>query len=127
MQRFPRSACALVVVAAAIAGCGGSGGDASTTSAAKAPQRTQKPAETPCAQLRTKAAARRVAVKLVDRVVAPDGQPERQTIGIIAESLWATCRQPRLPGVEDVAKYRPVRPVLNAIQRDFDEEAISGG
>jgi hypothetical protein len=80
-----------------------------------------------CSDLATKAAAHRVARKLVDRVVAPDGQSERQTIGIIGESLYATCRQPRLPGVADVKAYRPVKAVLAAVQRDFDEEEIAGG
>jgi hypothetical protein len=47
---------------------------------------------------KTKAASRRLARQLVDRVVAPDGQSERKTIGTISESLFATCKQPRLPG-----------------------------
>jgi hypothetical protein len=83
--------------------------------------------KTPCRALRTRAASHRLARKLVDRVVAPVHQPERQTIGVIGESLFATCKQPKLPGVPDVAKYRPVLPVLKAVQRDFDEEAINGG
>jgi len=67
-----------------------------------------------------------LARKLVDRVVAPEHQSERETIGIIGESLYATCRQPRLPGAPRIGDYRPVKPVLAAIQRDFDEEEISG-
>jgi hypothetical protein len=85
------------------------------------------PDQTPCSVLRTRAASNRLAGKLVDRVVAPDHQSQRKTIGIIGESLWATCMQPTLPGVHDVATYRPVRAVLRAIQRDFDEQAITGG
>ena len=79
-----------------------------------------------CAQLRTRQDARRVAQQLVDRVVAPEGQSERETIGIIAESLHVTCRQPRIPGVDDIDHYRPVKPVLREIQRDFDQEEIEG-
>ena len=62
----------------------------------------------------------------MDRVVAPEGQSERETVGIIGESLYATCRQPRLPGVDDVDHYRPVKPVLREVQRDFDQEEIEG-
>lgn len=47
--------------------------------------------------------------------------------GTIANSLEATCRQPKLPGVSNPGDYRPVKPVLEAIQRDFDEEEITGG
>jgi hypothetical protein len=54
-------------------------------------------------------------------------EAERETIGIIGESLYATCRQPHLPGVERAGDYRPVKPVLAEIQRDFGEEEISGG
>jgi hypothetical protein len=86
-----------------------------------------RPDDARCSELATRAAAHRLARKLVDRVVAPEGQSERETIGIIGESLYATCRQPRLPGVEDVRSYRPVKPVLAAVQRDFDEEEINGG
>lgn len=86
-----------------------------------------RPDETPCRALQTRAASHALARKLVDRVVAPEHQSERETIGIIGESLYATCRQPRLPGVRDIKAYRPVKPVLAAIQRDFDEEEINGG
>jgi hypothetical protein len=86
-----------------------------------------KPDAVPCADLRTRTAAHRLARKLVDRVVAPEHQRERETIGIIGESLYATCRQPRLAGVKNMAAYRPVKPVLAAIQRDFDEDEINGG
>lgn len=88
---------------------------------------TVPPDQVPCVQLKTRQAAHLLARKLVDRVVAPEGQPERQTIGIIGESLYATCRQPRLPGVDDVDDYRAVKPVLREIQRDFDQDEITGG
>ena len=111
---------------AALAGCGG-GADKAAPPAKPAKSRAAKPDDVRCAQLSTRAAAHRLAQKLVDRVVAPEHQSERETIGIIGESLYATCRQPHLPGVSDVAQYRPVKPVLAVIQRDFDEEEISGG
>lgn len=90
------------------------------------PARTVSPDATTCGALRTRTASHALARKLVDRVVAPEHQRERETIGIIGESLYATCKQPRLPGVKDMRSYRPVKPVLAAIQRDFDEEEISG-
>jgi hypothetical protein len=71
--------------------------------------------------------AHALARRLVDRVVSPTGQSERETIGIIGESLYATCKQPTLPGVKRAADYRPVKPVLAEIQRDFDEDEIVGG
>ena len=108
-----------------VAGCGT--GEKSTRPEPRAKPRTVKPDDVPCAELRTRTATHRLARKLVDRVVAPEHQKERETIGIIGESLYATCRQPRLPGVKNMAAYRPVKPVLAAIQRDFDEEEISGG
>jgi hypothetical protein len=74
----------------------------------------------------TRRGARRLAALLVDDVVAPDGQSRRETADVIAGSLHATCSQPKLPGVEDPGDYRPVRPVLEAIQRHFDEDEISG-
>jgi hypothetical protein len=58
--------------------------------------------------------------------VAPEDQPERETIGIIGESLYATCRQPRLAGIKNVEDYKPVKPVLAEIQRDFDQDEIAG-
>jgi hypothetical protein len=85
-----------------------------------------RPDEVTCAQLRTRRAARQVARKLVDRVVAPEGQSERETIGGIGESLYVTCRQPRIPGVKDIDHYRPVEPVLREVQRDFDQEEVEG-
>jgi hypothetical protein len=116
---------AVVVALALLAGCGGSAPKQPADNAA--PPRPARPDDARCADLTTKAAAHKLARKLVDRVVAPDGQSERETIGIIGESLHATCTQPRLPGVADVQKYRPVKPVLAEIQRDFDEDAITGG
>lgn len=46
--------------------------------------------------------------------------------GTIANSLKATCSQPKLPGVADPANYKPVKPVLRGIQRDFDAEEMNG-
>ena len=113
-----------LTVGASLAACGAS--EKRVPQRAVKPQRT-RPEDARCSDLATRAAAHKVARKLVDRVVAPDGQAERETIGIIGESLYATCRQPRLPGVADVKAYQPVKPVLAAVQRDFDEEEIAGG
>lgn len=85
-----------------------------------------RPDDVTCGQLRTGREARRLARQLVDRVVAPEGQSGRETIGIIGESLYVTCRQARIPGVDDVDHYRPVKPVLREVQRDFDQEEIEG-
>lgn len=111
-------ACALAV------GCGGRDTPVKTTTAHPKPTR---PEQARCAQLKSRPAAHALARQLVDRVVAPTGQSERETIGIIGESLYATCRQPRLPGVKRMSDYQPVKPVLAAVQRDFDEEEIAGG
>ena len=116
----------IVVVAACAAGCGDDAKPVPST-ATKAHARPRPPDDARCADLRTRASAHRLARKLVDRVVAPPDHSERETIGTIGESLYATCRQPRLPGVKDVGAYRPVKPVLRAVQRDFDEEEIAGG
>ena len=113
----------LLPLAALLAGCGTSEPAAKPAQGARAVQ----PDQTPCRALKTRAASHALARNLVDRVVAPDHQSERKTIGIIGESLYATCRQPRLPGVNNIDAYRPVKPVLAAIQRDFDEEEITGG
>lgn len=110
-----------LLITVASVGCGG--GEPPAKHALKA--YPAGPEQVTCAALKSRAAAHRLARRLVDRVVAPEGQTERETIGIIGESLYATCRQPRLPGVATAAGYRPVKPVLAAIQRDFDEEEIS--
>jgi hypothetical protein len=121
---FPmRLIVALVGLIALLAGCGGSEPPSKQTHAVKA----ISPDQTPCRALETRAASHALARKLVDRVVAPEHQRERETIGIIGESLYATCKQPHLPGVKDMKAYRPVKPVLAAVQRDFDEEEITGG
>ena len=114
---------ALVLVTAAV-GCGGGGASEHQTTTASTPKR---PDDVTCRDLKTKAAAHALARKLVDRVVAPPDHTDHQTIGTIGESLYATCRQPHLPGVKDAGDYKPVEPVLAAIQRDFDEEEIAGG
>ena len=127
---MPRTRLALAALtsAAAIAASGcGSQPAAEPQPAKPASHAPVRPEDARCADLATKPAAHRLARKLVDRVVAPDGQSERQTIGIIGESLYATCRQPRLPGVSNMRNYRPVKSVLEAIQRDFDEQEITGG
>jgi hypothetical protein len=111
-----------ILIAVAFGGCGGGEPPAKHALNTRPP----RPEQVTCAALKSRAAAHALARKLVDRVVAPEGQAERETIGIIGESLYATCRQPRLPGVPRMADYRPVKPVLAAIQRDFDEEEISG-
>jgi hypothetical protein len=111
-----------ILIAIAFGGCGGGEPPAEHALNTRPP----RPEQVTCAALKSRAAAHAFAPKLVDRVVAPEGQAERETIGIIGESLYATCRQPRLPGVPRMADYRPVKPVLAAIQRDFDEEEISG-
>src|SRR5690349_14163570 len=100
------SAAALLLVA----GCGTN--EKPVRPEAHAKPRSVKPDDVSCANLRTRPAAHRLARKLVDRVVAPEHQRERETIGIIGESLYATCRQPHLPGVTNMAAYRPVKPVL---------------
>jgi hypothetical protein len=46
-------------------------------------------------------------------------------VGVFAESLHATCRQPKLPGVADPLDYRPVGPVIREVQREFDEDEIA--
>jgi hypothetical protein len=117
---------ASIVLASLAVGCGGDPKPAPATTA-PARARPASPDEVRCGELQTRASAHRLARKLVDRVVAPEHQRERETIGIIGESLYATCRQQRLPGVKKAADYRPVKPVLAAIQRDFDEEEITGG
>lgn len=114
--------CAVLLTVTALSACGSR--EPAATHATKA--RRASPDQVTCATLKSRAAAHRQARKLVDRVVAPEGQSERETIGIIGESLYATCRQPRLSGVPRMADYRPVKPVLAAIQRDFDEEEIAG-
>jgi hypothetical protein len=116
--------CACLLAAVALSGCGG--GPDRETAAPKKP-RVVAPDQATCAQLSTRTAAHKLARKLVDRVVAPEDESERETIGIIGESLYATCRQPRLPGVKSVKAYHPVKPVLAAVQRDFDEHEINGG
>jgi hypothetical protein len=114
---------ALIVTIAALAGCANSTPKPPTA----ARQHSTNPDAATCAELASRPAAHELARKLVDRVVAPEHQSERTTIGIIGESLYATCRQPRLPGVKSVKEYRPVKTVLAAVQRDFDEDEISGG
>lgn len=120
-RRRTSAAVALVLLAA---GCGGDGDPA--PSAPRAGERA-KPEDVRCRQLRTRAATDRLARRLVDQVVAPADHSARETAGIISESLYATCRQPKLPGVEDAGDYKPVEPVLKQVQRHFDTDEIGGG
>ena len=80
--------------------------------------RAKRAEELTCADLRDRSRLRRVCRELVVRVVAPEGQREAETADTIAGSLRATCSQPGR------ADYRPVRPVLRAVQKHFDEEEI---
>ena len=83
-----------------------------------APERPARAGVT-CAEIRTKAQAMAVARRVDHRVVAPDGQPRRETLDAIAGSLYATCRQ---PGWRD---RRPVPGVLRAVQQHFDQDALN--
>ena len=83
--------------------------------------RAKRASDPTCAELRDTARLRRLARRLVVRVVAPDGQSEAETADLIAGSLRATCRQ------AGRARHRPVEPVLRAVQRHLDEEAVFGG
>jgi hypothetical protein len=69
--------------------------------------------DTTCAQITTLKDARRIAFRIDHMVVAPDGQSRRETVGILAKSLEATCSQDN-PG------YKPVAPVLKVVQAEFD-------
>lgn len=115
--------CAVALALLTLLGCGSGSERASAPQTRATPH---APAQTTCAELATRSAARRLARRLVDDVVAPEGQSRRETADVIAGSLHATCSQPELPGVDDPADYRPVRPVLEAVQQHFDEEEISG-
>ena len=111
-----RRAC-LFVAAVLVVGCGGE--DSPRKSA---PDQDRANAIT-CADLPDRAAASRVAARLVDRIAAYE-ESRQEVRATIARSLLDTCRQPKLPGVEDPADYRPVEPVLDAVQAHLDEEAL---
>ena len=82
--------------------------------------------DTTCRALQTKAEARALATRIDHLLVAPDGQARATTLRTLSDSLHATCRQPTLPGVADPLDYRPVRPVVRQLQREFDEHALDG-
>ena len=112
---------ALLLAAAALAGCGGGDGKAAPAAKPKHPKTVDA---TTCRDLRAPEALRRISDELTVRLVAPPDHSEREVRGTIANSLKATCSQPELPGVSDPADYKPVKPVLRGIQRDFDEEEM---
>ena len=91
-----------------VAGCGDGDQPAAPTE--------DNPPGVTCRDIRTKAQAMRIARRVDHRVVAPDGQPRRETLDVIGGSLYATCRNPAL------RDYRPVAPVLREVQQHFDAE-----
>lgn len=64
---------------------------------------------------------------MADVLTAPEGQARAETIGIVRRSLKETCGLSSLPGVDDPADYRPVKPVRKAVQSHFDQDAVYGG
>jgi hypothetical protein len=72
------------------------------------------------------AAAERVADKLSYLLIAPPDHSQREVSGTLAQSLFHTCRQPKIPGVADPLDYKPAKPLITQIQADFDEEMASG-
>ena len=103
-----------LLVMLVLAGCGDDP-PASRPPAARAPDALT------CRDIQSRAQALRVARQVDHRVVAPDGQPRRETLDAIGGSLYATCRNPAL------RDYRPVGPVLREVQAHFDEDALEGG
>lgn len=114
-MRVPAALAALFTLAFAACG-GGEGRDGRSEPV--------RPVATPCRELQTKAAARRLALRLDHLLIAPEDQPRRITVRSLGDSLHATCRQPTLPGVEDPLDYRPVRPVIRQLQQEFDEHEL---
>ena len=114
--------CLVVTAMSVLGACDGSD---TQPAAAPAPKPKRPLTETPCRDLRTRAAARRLALELDYLLIAPEREPRRSVVATLANSLYETCRQPRLPGVDDPRDYRPVRPVIAQIQRDYDEEEIA--
>ena len=115
----------LTVVALLILGaCGNT--DQRSESVAKPKPHAVRPIDTRCRAIQTRAAARRLALKVDYLLIAPEHESRRQILGTLAGSLYATCRQPTLPGVSDPLEYRPVRSVIAQMQTEYDEEEISG-
>ncbi len=116
-----------VVAAALFVGCGG---DPETRPAGEPskPAATERgvpePYELTCRDLRAPAARREAIEFVADVLSVPPGQPRRRTIGIVRRSLKETCALPTLPNVDDPADYYPVRPVRQAVQNHFDQDAI---
>ncbi len=104
---------AALLAALAVGGCGGD-------EQRPAPDR-RSASELTCAELRDTARLKRVARRLVVRVVAPDGHSEAETADLIAGSLRGTCAQPGRPD------RRPVAGVLRAVQAHLDQEAAFEG
>lgn len=117
------SAPALFVSLAVLSVSAGGCGDEEEPSR-RAASADEGPRAITCGELPDATARRRVALRVVDTLVAPDGQSRRTTAAKIVRSLRVTCAQPDLPGVRDPGDYRPVRPVLKALQAEFDGEEI---
>ena len=113
-----------VAATSLLVGCGDT--ERRTESPAKAKPHAARPIDTPCRAIQTRAAARRLALKVDYLLIAPEHESRRQVVGTLAGSLYATCRQPTLPGVSDPLDYRPLRSVLAQLQTEYDEEEISG-
>ncbi len=109
----------IAALSLSVPGCGGE-------DEPRRPARTaaEGPDSVTCGELRSGEARRRLAERVVDSLVAPEGQARGATAGMVVDSLELTCSQPELPGVGDPRAYRPVPGVLKALQAEFDEEEI---
>lgn len=113
-----------MILAVLLVGCGDSSEPRPADAGPQPTQSAEQPYELTCRDLR-KPEARTDAIEFVaDVLVAPKGQGRAQTIGIVRRSLEETCGLPTLPNVDDPADYRPVKPVRQAVQRHFDQDAI---
>ena len=122
MRRVPLLA--VIALLPLLAACGT--GTATTSSSTKA-KKPPRPVDTTCRELRTRAAAHRLALKIDYLLIAPEHESRRQVVGTLTNSLFATCRQAKLPGVANPLDYKPVKPILAQIQTDYDEEEVAGG
>jgi hypothetical protein len=112
----------LAVIAAlsiSVFGCGGEDDPQRPPRAA-----AKSPDAATCGELRSDEARRRVAERVADRLVAPEGQSRQVTVRMVINALRLTCSQPQLPGAGKARDYRPVPPVLKALQAELDEEEI---
>jgi len=117
----------MAVLTALTAGCGENpeaGPATERPKPARAERALREPYDLTCRDLRAPAARRQAVEFVADVVVAPAGQSRRETLGMIRRSLQKTCALTRLPNVDDPADYRPVRPVRQAVQNHFDQDAI---